>query len=75
MKVQAGQLVALGYGKYALSDEVVSVQPIRDDRGPGRRARVWVRGLADPIVASRSEEARQQHVERTLFRVAATGAG
>ena len=57
MRVQAGQMVALGYGKYVLSDEVVAVQPITEGRGPGRRATVWVRGLPEPIVASRSEEA------------------
>jgi hypothetical protein len=57
MRIQPGQMVALGYGKYVLSDEVVSVQPIKEGRGPGQRAHVWVRGLAAPIVASRSEDA------------------
>ena len=57
MRVQAGQMVALGYGKFVLSDEVVAVQPIAEGRGPGRRATVWVRGLPEPLVASRSEEA------------------
>jgi hypothetical protein len=57
MRVHVGQLVALGYGKYVLSDEVVLVQPIEEGRGPGRRALVWVRGVAEPVVASRSEEA------------------
>src|SRR5882672_5138421 len=57
MRVQTGQLVALGYGKYALSDEVVAVEAITEGRGPGRRALVWVRGLKDPLVASRSEGA------------------
>jgi len=31
--------------------------PIADDRGPGRRTHVHVATLAQPIVASRSEEA------------------
>lgn len=57
MKVQPGQMVALGYGKYVLSDEVLAVQPISEGRGPGRRSTVWVRGLPEPIIASRSEEA------------------
>ncbi|MEA1902303.1 MAG: hypothetical protein U9N56_02125 [Actinomycetota bacterium] len=55
MRVQTGQLVALGYGAYVRSDEVVAVEPITDGRGPGRRTLVWVRGLPDPLVASRAE--------------------
>jgi hypothetical protein len=57
MRVQLGKLIALGYGRFVLSDEVVAVQPVEEGRGPGRRAFVWVRDLKEPIVASRSEEA------------------
>lgn len=57
MRIQTGQLVALGYGRYVRSDEVVAVEPIVEERGPGRRSLVWVRGLADPVVGSRSEGA------------------
>ena len=38
MRIQTGQLVSLGYGKYVRSDEVVAVEPITKDRGPGRRS-------------------------------------
>ena len=55
MRIQSGQLVSLGYGKYVRSDEVVAVEPIVEGRGPGRRTLVWVRGVADPIQASRAE--------------------
>lgn len=55
MRIQQGQLVPLGYGKYVRSDEVVAVEPITDNRGPGRRSFVWVRGIAEPMVASRAE--------------------
>ncbi len=55
MRIQSGQLVALGYGKYVRSEEVVAVEPITEGRGPGKRSLVWVRGLADPFVASRAE--------------------
>jgi hypothetical protein len=55
MRVQTGQLVALGYGAYVRSDEVTAVEPITEGRGPGRRSHVWVRGLTDPLVASRAE--------------------
>lgn len=55
MRIQSGQLVSLGYGKYVRSDDVVAVEPITDGRGPGRRSLVWVRGVSDPMVASRAE--------------------
>jgi hypothetical protein len=55
MRIQAGQLVPLGYGKYVRSDEVIAIEPITEGRGPRRRSLVWVRGLPDPIVASRAE--------------------
>lgn len=57
MRIQSGQLIPLGYGTYVRSDEVTAVQPIVEDRGPGRRAHVWVRGVPEPLVASRSEGA------------------
>lgn len=57
MRIQTGQLVALGYGTYVRSDEVVAVEPITEGRGPGRRSLVWIRGIPDPLVASRSEGA------------------
>lgn len=55
MRIQPGQLVPLGYGKYVRSDEVVAIEPIVDDRGPGRRTRVWVRGVEEPLIASRAD--------------------
>jgi hypothetical protein len=57
MRIQTGQLVALGYGHYVRSDEVVAVEPVTENRGPGRRSLVWVRGLPEPLVGSRSEGA------------------
>ena len=55
MRVQSGQLVSLGYGTYVRSDDVVAVEPITEERGPGRRSLVWVKGISDPLVASRAE--------------------
>ncbi len=57
MRIQSGQMVALGYGRYVRSDDVSAVEPIVEGRGPGRRTLVWVRGLPDPVVGSRSEGA------------------
>ncbi|CAN5827265.1 hypothetical protein BH18ACT2_BH18ACT2_13700 [soil metagenome] len=49
-------MVFLGFGKFARSDRIYALEPLRgDDRGDGRRTKVWVEGLADPIIASRTE--------------------
>ena len=49
-------MVFLGFGKYARSDRIYALEPIRgEDRGGGSRTRVWIEGVPDPIVASRTE--------------------
>jgi hypothetical protein len=50
------RMVFLGFGKYARADRIYALQPITgDNRGGGQRTLVWVEGVADPIVASRTE--------------------
>jgi hypothetical protein len=50
------RMVFLGFGKYARADRIYALEPLRgDERGDGRRTRVWVEGVSDPIVASRTE--------------------
>lgn len=56
MRIQAGVLVPLGYGKYVRSDRVTGVVPIEDERGPGRRTFVYVEDQDEPLVASRAED-------------------
>jgi hypothetical protein len=49
-------MIFLGFGKYARADRIYALDPIDSaDRGSGRRTRVWVEGIAEPIVASRTE--------------------
>jgi hypothetical protein len=49
-------MVFLGFGKYARADKIYALEPIGGgERGSGRRTRVWVEGVADPVVASRTE--------------------
>jgi hypothetical protein len=49
-------MVFLGFGKWARADRIYALEPLEGpDRGHGRRTRVWVEGLAEPIVASRTE--------------------
>jgi len=50
------RMVFLGFGKYARADKIYALEPITgDDRGGGRRTRVWVEGVPEPLVASRTE--------------------
>jgi len=49
-------MVFLGFGKYARADRIYALEPLRgDERGDGRRTRVWVEGISDPVIASRTE--------------------
>lgn len=49
-------MVFLGFGKYARSDRIFAVEPLPgDERGSGARTRVWVEGISEPLIASRSE--------------------
>ena len=49
-------MVFLGFGKYVRADRIYAVEPIvGDDRGGGRRTRVWVEGIPEPLIASRTE--------------------
>jgi len=52
------RMVFLGFGKYVRADHIFAVEPIRDDdRGSGARTRVWVEGIPEPLIASRTERA------------------
>jgi hypothetical protein len=52
----APRMVFLGFGKWARADRIYALEPITgDDRGGGRRTRVWVEGIPEPVVASRTE--------------------
>jgi len=52
----APKMVFLGFGKYARADKIYALEPLLgEERGGGRRTRVWVEGVAEPIVAGRTE--------------------
>jgi hypothetical protein len=54
----APRMVFLGFGKYVRSDKIYAVEPLRhEDRRSGSRTRVWVEGIPEPIIASRTERA------------------
>jgi hypothetical protein len=53
---EAPRMVFLGFGKYARADRIYALEPLRgDERGDGRRTRVWIEGIAEPLIASRTE--------------------
>jgi hypothetical protein len=52
----APRMVFLGFGKYARADKIYALEPLTgDERGGGRRTRVWIEGVDGPVVASRTE--------------------
>jgi hypothetical protein len=60
----ASQMVFLGFGKYVRADRIYALEPIvGDDRGSGRRTLVWVEGIPDPVVASRTQETILEDME------------
>jgi hypothetical protein len=62
-------LVPLGYGKFVRADRVFALVPLEGpERGDGRRTLVYVDGIEDPIVASRSEGAIERDVAGALGR-------
>jgi hypothetical protein len=51
------RMVFLGFGKHVRADRIYALEPITgEERGNGRRTLVWVEGIPEPIVASRTQE-------------------
>jgi hypothetical protein len=62
-------LVPLGYGKFVRADRVFALVPLEGaERGDGRRTLVYVEGIEEPIIASRSEGAIARDVAAALGR-------
>jgi len=57
MANRQSQMIFLGFGKYARAERIYALEPIiGEERGSGRRTLVWVDGIAEAIVASRTQE-------------------
>jgi hypothetical protein len=53
----APHMVFLGFGKYVRADRIYALEPIvGEGRGNGRRTLVWVEGMTEAMVASRTQE-------------------
>jgi hypothetical protein len=60
-------MVALGYGKFVRADRVFALIPLeRNERGDGRRTLVYVEGVDEPLIASRSEGAIAEDIAAAL---------
>jgi hypothetical protein len=58
-------MVFLGFGKYVRADRIYALEPIvGSERGSGRRTLVWVEGIPDPVVASRTQEIILEEIEQ-----------
>jgi hypothetical protein len=73
MATQPVPMIFLGHGKWARADRIYALDPIADDRGDGRRTRVWVEGIPEPLIASRTErtilaDMRQAEAETAAIR-------
>lgn len=55
MEIRENSMVPLGYGKFVRSDKIVSLEPIENERGPGKRTIVYVEDVKSPLIASRTE--------------------
>ena len=71
MPTRDARMIPLGYGKFVRADRVFALVPLDpSERGEGRRTYVHVEGIAEPVVASRSERAIMADVEAALAEAA-----
>ena len=69
----APHMVFLGFGKFVRSDRIFAIEPLRhEDRRSGSRTRVWVEGIPEPVIASRSERAILADMGEARSRVRST---
>jgi hypothetical protein len=70
-RVRDARMISLGYGRFVRADRVFALIPLApEERGEGRRTYVHVDGIAEPLVASRSERAIRADVEAALAEAA-----
>jgi hypothetical protein len=49
-------MVPLGFGTFVRADRVYALEPIvGEERSERRRTRVWVEGITEPLIASRTQ--------------------
>ena len=67
MAQRTAPMVALGYGKLVRADRVFALVPLEGpNRGDGRRTLVYIDGIEEPLVGSRSEGAIARDLAEAL---------
>src|SRR6476659_8829973 len=57
-------MVFLGFGKYVRADRIYALEPIvGEERVSGSRTLVWVEGIPEPVVASRTQQTLLEEIE------------
>ncbi len=65
MEIRENSIIPLGYGKFVRSDRIIALDPIEENRGPGRRTYVYVEGVKSPLIASRTETSILSNIVKT----------
>jgi len=65
LEIREKVIVPLGYGKFVRADKIIALEPIIDNRGPGRRTIVFVEQMPNPVIASRTEQAILENIVQT----------
>lgn len=65
LEIRKNVIIPLGYGKFVRADKIIALEPIEDNRGPGRRTTVFVEQLPGPIIASRTEQTILENIVQT----------
>lgn len=65
MEIRENTIIPLGYGKYVRSDKIIVLDPIEENRGPGRRTLVFVEGINNPLIVSRTETSILSSIVKT----------
>ncbi len=65
MEIRENTIIPLGYGKYVRSDKIIVLDPIEENRGPGRRTLVFVEGINNPLIVSRTETSILSNIVKT----------
>lgn len=61
-------MVFLGFGKHVRADRIYALEPITgQERGNGRRTLVWVDGIPEPVIASRTQETILEDMEASAL--------
>jgi hypothetical protein len=69
MEIKEQRIIPLGYGKFVRSDKIIAIEPIEESRGPGRRTKVYVEQMPNPIIASRTEQAIITNIVETPLEI------